>query len=286
MFDTDETGKFLESGVICPLCRKRSPSGAASCASCGVDFMKWLRLQGGKAAAGKKAPRPRRGWEPFAAAAAAAALAVAMWRAGKTEARADAPAPVPVVSAEPEGSAMALSDIHSRALAEGRLYGVELMRDELERRYIEGGRAFSDDGLAGVAAELGMPVPQEQPLRDDEAAMQAKCLKDGAWSYGPLPARPTAGAQCWAAGSGYPRRWVRQHWNPKRKAWSAYAEPEAARAVRHILSTRFSPEREEAVRDAATLALARPEGDRRQALLAYYGFLAEREGALAALRRY
>lgn len=272
--------------MVCPLCRKRSASGAASCASCGVDFMKWLHLQGGKASAGKRASRTRRGWEPFAAAAAAAALAVAMWRAGKTEVLGPGSAPVPAASAAEDSSATALSDIHARALAEGRLYGIELMRDELERHYVEGGRAFSDDGLTGVAAELGLPALQEQLLRDDEAAMQGKCLKDGVWGYGPLPALPTAGAQCWAAASGYPRRWVRQHWNPKRKAWSAYAEPEAARAVRHILAARFSAEREEAVRDAATLALARPEGDRRQALLAYYGFLAEREGALAALRRY
>ncbi|TPW18686.1 MAG: hypothetical protein FD126_3354, partial [Elusimicrobia bacterium] len=73
--------------MICPLCRVRAKPGAAACAACGVDFMKWLRLQGGKASGGRKAPRKRRAWEPAAAAAAAAALAVAMWRAGKTEAR-------------------------------------------------------------------------------------------------------------------------------------------------------------------------------------------------------
>lgn len=161
------------------------------------------------------------------------------------------------------------------------------MRDELERAWTQGTRALSDEGLAAVAAQSGLRPPQETPLRDDEAALAAKCLKDGAWVYGSLPAFPDAGAQCWAAGVGYPRRWVRQHWQPERRAWGAYAEADAARAARFVLMTAYSAEKEVAARQAADAALARTDAaERRRALLGYYGFLAEREGALAASASY
>lgn len=250
--------------------------------------MKWLNLQGGKAASRRRHAPPARGLPPAARAAAAAGLvaflALAFWRARG----ADASPP----SAQRSGGGAAaptvdrLSDIHAKALAEGRLYGVELMRDELARRFEQGGRAFSDEALAAVAAEAGVAPPREAPLRDDEAALMAKCRRGGAWAYGSLPARPEAGVECWAAGVGYPRRWVLQHWSPKRRVWSAFPEADAARAVRRILQVNFPPEREQSVRDAADLALAQPTADRRRALLAYYGYLAEREGAIAALTRF
>ena len=56
--------------------------------------------------------------------------------------------------------------------------------------------------------------------------------------------------------------------------------------MRFILARDYSPEREQAARTAAAAALGRPDGDKRRALADYYGFLAEREGALAALSRY
>lgn len=276
--------------MICPLCRHRSKAGAHACAACGVDFMKWLHLQGGKAAARRRHPPHPRSLPPAARAAAAAGLvaflALAFWRARGADASSSPATGSAAAAAAPAPAVDRLSDIHGKALAEGRLYGVELMRDELERRYEQGGRAFSDEALAAVAAEAGVAPPREVPLRDDEAALMAKCRKGGAWAYGSLPARPEAGVECWAAGVGYPRRWVLQHWSPKRKMWSAFPEADAARAVRRILQVNFPPEREQAVRDAADLALAQPGADRRRALLAYYGYLAEREGAMAALTRF
>lgn len=268
--------------MVCPLCRKRSASGAAACSSCGVDFMKWLQLQGDKAQGHRKhsshAPDFSPGLRAAAAAGLAALLALAAWRTRGSS--------VQAVPDEPTNRPAApdrLSDIHARALTEGRSYGVELMRDELERAWTQGTRAVSDEGLAAVAAQSGLGPPLEAPLRDDEAALVAKCLKDGAWVYGSLPALPEAGAQCWAAGDGYPRRWVRQHWQPRRRAWGAYPEADAARAARFVLMTGYSAEKEAALRQAADVALARTDAaERRRALLGYYGFLAEREGALSA----
>jgi hypothetical protein len=197
--------------------------------------MKWLHLQGGKAASRRKHPLPARGLPPMARAAAAAGLvaflALAFWRARGADA---SPAAAPRAGAAAAAPAVdRLSDIHGK-----------------------------------------------------EAALMAKCRKAGVWAYGSLPARPEAGVECWAAGVGYPRRWVLQHWSPKRKVWSAFPEADAARAVRRILQVNFPPEREQSVRDAADLALAQPAADRRRALLAYYGYLAEREGAMAALGRF
>lgn len=114
----------------------------------------------------------------------------------------------------------------------------------------------------------------------------AKCRRGDAWSYGSLPARPEAGLECWAAGSGYPRRWVLQHWQPKRCRWGPCREQDAARAARAVLSETYAPSREEELRQTSSLSLGRPEADRRAALLAYYGFLAEREGALAGLAEF
>lgn len=270
--------------MVCPLCRKRSASGAAACSSCGVDFMKWLQLQGDKAQGHRKHASRVLEFPPGLRAAAAvglaALLALAAWRTRGAPAVPEEPTSRP---ASPDR----LSDIHARALTEGRSYGVELMRDELERAWTQGTRAISDEGLAAVAPQSGLGPPQETPLRDDEAALVAKCLKDNAWVYGSLPALPDVGAQCWAAGVGYPRRWVRQHWQPKRRSWGAYPEADAARAARFVLMTGYSAEKEQAARQAADVALARTDAaERRRALLAYYGFLAEREGALAASSSY
>lgn len=250
--------------------------------------MKWLQLQGDKALGHRKhtsrASELSPGLRAAAAVCLAALLALAAWRVrGAHE-------PAGSGSAEPTSrpaSPDRLSDIHARALTEGRPYGVELMRDELERAWMQGTRAISDEGLATVAAQSGLGPPQETPLRDDEAALVAKCLKDGAWAYGSLPAIPDAGAVCWAAGIGYPRRWVRQHWQPKRQAWGAYPEADAARAARFVLMTGYSAEKEQAARQAADASLARTDAaERRRTLLSYYGFLAEREGALAASASY
>ncbi|TBR20750.1 hypothetical protein EPO15_12185 [bacterium] len=266
--------------MICPLCRRRSASGAVACEACGVDFMKWLHLQGGKASVRRK-PR-RKEWAPALALGALAALALVVWRTRAPV----VPAPSTPAAASMRAPAAVdpLSDIHARSLDEGRLYGVELMRGELEASFERGRRSVSDEGLAAVAARVGLGPPQESPLRDDEAALMAKCRKGGVWAYGSLPPRPEAGVECWAAGEGYPRRWVRQHWSPKRGLWSAYAEPDAARAARFVLATNFSEEREQDARAEASRALTQPGADRHLALLRYYGFLAEREGALAALR--
>lgn len=248
--------------------------------------MKWLRLQGGKAQAPRRRPPRRRGWGPAAAALGALLAGSALWRVGGPAAGPAATPPAAASAARVDPHALRLADLHGLALDEGRQYGVVLMRDELETRYEQGRRAFSDEGIASVGPGLGLSPPQEAPLLDSEPAMYAKCLRGGAWSYGALPARPEARVPCWAAGAGYPRRWVRQHWQPKRKVWSAYREVDAARAARHILRTRYTEERETELRDAASLALVQAGADHRRALLSYYGFLAEREGALAALERF
>lgn len=246
--------------------------------------MKWLQLQGDKAQGHRRhssrVPEFSPGLRAAAGVGLAALLAMAAWRVRESPA-------VPAAPPSRPASSDRLSDVHARALTEGRPYGVELMRDELERAWTQGIRALSDEGLAAVAAQSGLGPPQETPLRDDEAALVAKCLKDGAWTYGSLPALPGVGAQCWAAGVGYPRRWVRQHWQPKRRTWGAYPEADAARAARFVLMTSYSAEKEQAARQVADVALARTDAaERRRALLAYYGFLAEREGALAASESY
>lgn len=270
--------------MLCPLCRARCEAGLTACPSCGVDFMKWLHLQGGKAA------RPRQRAAAVLGGRAAAwllmlgAFAVFGWRArGSDAAGPRAPAfPAPVVVKAPSPPVLEL------ARTEAEAYGVELPVGELLARYAQGQRAMLEGSFSAAAAELGIAPPRTVPLRGDEPAHYAKCLKAKAWSYGALPKHPEAGMSCWAAAPDLPRRWVHQHWQPRLKRWGDYPEADLARAWRRHIETAYSPENERVAREAVLRALAEPALDAarlRSALLGYYGWRAEREGALSMLER-
>ena len=243
--------------------------------------MKWLLLQGRRAE-----PAPRRSAAASillrgAAWAGLLALFLAIGRHTPSGDASSGPAPAaPAVSAA-QGR---LDELLEQAKAQG--YGVELSKEELGERWRAGEASLGDATADGLSAELGLPRPRTMPLGPREAATRGKCLREGMWVYGSLPERPEAGVECWSlALDEGPRRWLLQHWQPRRKAWSSYEERDLRRAWERRVATAYSPEREEALREAASRAIPLPPERRREALLEYYGFLAEADGARSALRR-
>lgn len=246
--------------------------------------MKWLQLQGRRA---EPAPPRRSAASSIVLRGAAwAGLLAAFLVLGRRAPSGDASPGLQ--SAPPARGAEAaeprLEELLKRAKAEG--YGVELSLSELGARWRAGEASLGEATADALSAELGLPRPRTMPLGPREAATRGKCLREGMWVYGSLPARPEAGVECWSlALDEGPRRWLLQHWQLRRKAWSSYEERDLRRAWEHRVATAYSPEREEALREAASRAIPLPPERRRAALLEYYGFLAEADGARAALRR-
>ncbi|MBI5597940.1 MAG: hypothetical protein HY928_17800 [Elusimicrobia bacterium] len=269
--------------MLCPLCRARCEPNMPACPSCGVDFMKWLHLQGRRA----EASAPRRSaafsivWRGACWAALLALFIVLGRRAPSGDAAPGAgPRPPARSAAGPRDS---LEPLLRRAKAEG--YGVELGMEELLERWRAGEASLGEGTADAWAGPLGIPAPSTMPLGEREAATRGKCMRGGRWDYGSLPSRPEAGVQCWALALEGPRRWVLQHWLLGRKAWASYPEGDLRRAWARQVETAYPPEREQALREAALRAVPSAPERRREALLDYYGFLAEAEGARAALGR-
>ncbi|MBI2362025.1 MAG: hypothetical protein HYV15_01390 [Elusimicrobia bacterium] len=267
--------------MLCPLCRARCEPNMPACPACGVDFMKWLHLQGRRA----EAPAPRR------SAASAIARRGALWAGllsffivlGRRAPSGDASSGVRGPAHAP-GASLArarLEPLLRRAGAEG--YGVELSMPELLERWRAGEASLGEGTADAWAGALGLAAPRTMPLGEREAATRGKCLREGRWAYGSLPSRPEAGVECWSLALEGPRRWVLQHWLRGRKAWASYPEGDLRRAWARQVETAYPPEREQALREAAARAVPLPPEARRAALLDYYGFLAEAEGARAAL---
>lgn len=253
----------------------------AACPSCGVDFMKWLHLQGRRA----EAPAPRR------SAAFSIAWRGACWAAllalfivlGRRAPSGDAAPGVRARTAAPAALSpqSRLEPLLRRARAEG--YGVELTLGELLERWRAGEASLGEGTADAWAGALGLAAPRTMPLGEREAATRGKCLRDGRWAYGSLPSRPEAGVQCWSLALEGPRRWVLQHWLLGRKAWASYPEGDLRRAWGRQIEAAYPPEREQELREASLRAVSLAPERRREALLDYYGFLAEAEGARAAL---